>query len=326
VPSEVSEIPLSLLVVDANRATAQSLEAEVSKDPRVVKSTIAHAVKEAQGELRSGNYNGIMIDPMSIGLDVASEFIFSARKSLPEIVFVLFVDSAEIDSRRTEFFSGTRRRFAHYFTLNKRTPVAAFSDEVEATLTFCTSWLERRLSVESLKKIREAVAAKDVHSPSRITPEVRAGLDRAISLATPRLDEPPAQPSVFLSHRFAETEYVDGLTQLLEKEGFVVVIGSPANTYVSSAILQRISEADYFIGLMTRAQEKVDGNFTTSPWLLEEKGAALALQKRIVLLVEHGVDEFGGLQGDWQRIHFGPKGYLSAALQAVTQLKSYTGS
>jgi hypothetical protein len=105
-----------------------------------------------------------------------------------------------------------------------------------------------------------------------------------------------------------------------------VTIGSPVNTYVSQAVLQRISEANYFVCLMTRDKEKVDGNYTTSPWLLEEKGAALALKKPVVLLVEHGVDEFGGLQGDWQRIHFGPKGYLNAALQAVGQLNSYAGS
>lgn len=60
-------------------------------------------------------------------------------------------------------------------------------------------------------------------------------------------------------------------------------------------------------------------------WLLEEKGAALALGKPIVLMVEEGVTDSGGLQGDWQRIHFGPKGFLKAALQAVEQLKSYAG-
>ena len=76
---------------------------------------------------------------------------------------------------------------------------------------------------------------------------------------------------------------------------------------------------------MSKDQSKTDGTFTTSPWLLEEKGAALALGKPIVLMVEEGVTDFGGLQGDWQRIHFGPKGFLKAALQAVEQLKSYAG-
>tara|TARA_B100000029_G_C17011798_1_gene755194 strand:+ start:333 stop:575 length:243 start_codon:yes stop_codon:yes gene_type:complete len=76
---------------------------------------------------------------------------------------------------------------------------------------------------------------------------------------------------------------------------------------------------------MTCADEKMDGTFTTSPWLLEEKGAALALDKPLVMMVEEGVSDFGGLQGDWQRIHFGAKGFLKAALEAVDQLKSYAG-
>ena len=42
-------------------------------------------------------------------------------------------------------------------------------------------------------------------------------------------------------------------------------------------------------------------------------------------MVEEGVDDFGGLQGDWQRIHFGPKGFLKAARDAAQQLASYSG-
>ena len=67
------------------------------------------------------------------------------------------------------------------------------------------------------------------------------------------------------------------------------------------------------------------GRSPRAPWLLEEKGAALALGKPLVLMIEEGVSDFGGLQGDWQRLHFAPKGFLSAALEAVKQLESYTG-
>jgi hypothetical protein len=131
--------------------------------------------------------------------------------------------------------------------------------------------------------------------------------------------------SVFLSHRFAETEYVEGLIKLLEQHGFIVVTAKTTNTYVSKAILDKIKSCQYFLCLMSRDEGKADGTFTSSPWLLEEKGAALAFGKPIVLMIEEGVSDYGGLQGDWQRIHFGPKGFLSAALQAVEQLKSYAG-
>jgi hypothetical protein len=320
------EIPLSILVVDADEAAARALTEETARDQRVVRITVARSIEEAQRELRSGDYNTVVIDPLSIGLGPASDFVFSVMTALPEIVFVLFVDSTEVDGRRAEFFSGERRRFAHHYSLDKRTPIAAFPDEVRAMLTRCISLLSWKLSAESLKKIRAMVAAEDDETRASITPELSAELDRAISLVAPKESTPAPRRTVFLSHRFAENEYVGGLTRLLENEGFTVSIGSPVNTYVSQAVLQRISEADYFVCLMTRDKEKVDGNYTTSPWVLEEKGAALALKKPVVLLVEHGVDELGGLQGDWQRIHFGPKGYLSAALQAVGQLNSYAGS
>ena len=320
------EIPLSILGVDADEAAARALTDEAARDQRVVRVAVAHSIAEAQRELRSGGYNTIVIDPLSMGIDSASDFIFSVRKTLPKILFVLFANSADVDGRRAEFFSGERRRFANYYSLDKRTPVAAFPDEVRAMLTRCTSLLSWMLSAESLKEIRKIFDTEGREGRATITRELSAELDRAISLVAHKEPAPTPRRTVFLSHRFAENEYVDGLTRLLEKEGFTVSIGRPANTYVSQAILQRIAEADYFVCLMTRDKEKVDGNFTTSPWLLEEKGAALALKKPVVLLVEHGVDEFGGLQGDWQRIHFGPKGYLSAALQAVGQLNSYAGS
>lgn len=133
------------------------------------------------------------------------------------------------------------------------------------------------------------------------------------------------QNSVFLSCRFAEREFVRGLTDLLEKSGFAVVTGSATNNYIGRAILARIAACEYFLCLMTRDAQKADGTYTTSPWLLEEKGAALALEKPIVLMVENGVTDVGGLQGDWQRIEFGERGFLIAALQAVEQLNSYSG-
>lgn len=322
------EIPLSILVVDSDQAATRALTEGAAQDQRVAVITVAHNIEAAWRELHSGDYNTVVIDPLSIGINPASDFIFSVRRTLPRTVFVLFVNSAEVDSRRAEFFSGDRQRFTRYYSLDKRTPVDAFPDEVRAMLTRCVSLLSWMLSAESLKKIKEILGTGE--SPTTITRELSAELDaeldRTISLVTPGEPVPTPRRTVFLSHRFAEREYVEGLTRLLEKEGFTVSIGSPANTYVSQAILQRIAEADYFVCLMTRDKEKVDGNYTTSPWLLEEKGAALALKKPVVLLVEHGVDDFGGLQGDWQRIHFGPKGYLNAVLQAVGQLNSYAGS
>ncbi len=146
--------------------------------------------------------------------------------------------------------------------------------------------------------------------PSR--PRVRF---RVESVANQRLRR------VFLSHCFADKDLAVGLTALLNQHGFEVLTGLDTAGSISRVILQRIGEADFFLCLMTRDQLKADGTFTTSPWLLEEKGAALALQKPVVLMVEDGVSDFGELQGDVERIHFGERRFVMAALQAIEHLK-----
>ena len=130
---------------------------------------------------------------------------------------------------------------------------------------------------------------------------------------------------VFLSCRFADTQYIDGLKALLSDAGFEVITGDNADGRIGQTILERIGEARFFVSLMTRDEPKADGSFTTSPWLLEEKGAALALGKYLVILVEEGVSDFGELQGDWQRYHFAAKGFTAAALSAVKQLRIAAG-
>src|SRR5262249_11992156 len=120
-----------------------------------------------------------------------------------------------------------------------------------------------------------------------------------------------ARPNhVFLSYRFAETDFVEGLTGMLEDAGFQVVTGRMADGYVSTAVLKRIRECEYFVCLMTRKSmllqpdNGTEERWATSPWVIEEKGAAVALGKHIILLVEEGVREIGGLHGDLQRHNF----------------------
>lgn len=319
-------IPLKVLVCDVSDGAAESLRRGLESLSVVLAVARASSVEEARSELRSGDYNVIFIDPLSLDLEAASTFVFEVRRALPEIVFVLYMDRSEAERQRAEFYAGDRARFSHYYTLDKQVPVGAFLDELEATVRLCQNDLSWRLSSTSLARLRSE-ASKLSEGAS---PESRALLtaveDNLSHLAAPRQATPANPRSVFLSYRFAEHDYVNGLTRLLQENGFEVITGTSSNTYVSQSVLGRIRQANFFLSLMTRADEKVDGTFTTSSWLLEEKGAALALGKPLVLMVEEGVVDFGGLQGDWQRIHFGAKGFLTAALEAVTQLKSYVGA
>ena len=237
-------IPLRILIVDQERDSARVLTEILRQDERVDRLITSDGIAAAQTELRSGDLNTIFIDPISLGLDGAVEFIFSVRKATPEIVFVLFGDQSQIEARRAEFFAGTRQRLAHYYRLDKQTPMRALPDEVDAVLNICISDLSWRLSAESLKRIRASVVAKATEAG--VAADIESQLNAAISLVTPAPAQPRTKHSVFLSHRFAETEYVTGLTQFLQKAGFEIVIGAPTNTYISQAILQRIMQSDYF--------------------------------------------------------------------------------
>ncbi len=323
------DIPLKILICDADQHSARVLNQAIGDAAGVLTVKAVHTVEAAEAGVQRNGFNTIFVDPLSIGLDPASRFIFGIRSTIPEIVFVLYVDKAAAERRRKEFYKGTRHRFAHYYELDKQTPVGSFRDELATVLTVCRADLSWRMSAAQLALLMQE--AKQL-VPSRSDPSSQLLVDRLQELLNrlePALEQkrPAAHGKrVFLSYRFAETEYVRGLTQLLQQSGFEVVTGHAANTYISKAVIERIRECDYFLCLMTPSARKDDGTYTASPWLLEEKGVALAVGKPIVLMVEESVTDFGGLQGDWQRIHFAQKGFLSAALQAVEQLKSYAGS
>jgi hypothetical protein len=318
-----SDIPLKVLVCDSNTVTAEALVSQLKKHTAVVYVKYVHDIKLAQQRLRSDDINTIFIDPLLPTIEAVADFVFSVRKALPEIVFALYMDVATAEAQRGSFYRGDRQRFIHYYKLDKAIPVSAFPDEVAAVIRRCQAYLRWRLPRESLRRLTEHGIDQAAHgqTQSEELRKVQELLARVSEVTRPR----PDKNKVFLSYRFAETEYADGLIPLLEERGFKVITGKRSNTFISRTIIDRIRDCEYFLCLMTRDKEKVDGTFTTSPWLLEEKGVALALGKQLVLMVEEGVDDFGELQGDWQRIHFGPKGFLKAALEAARQLATYNG-
>lgn len=319
----IHDIPLRVLVCDPNAATADALLTELRKHTSVPFAERVVDFKTAHQRLRADNVNTIFVDPLTPTLDDAADFIFSVRKTLPEIVFVLFMDVAAAEAQRSVFYQGDRQRLTHYYKLDKAFPVRSFPDEVLSIIRTCQADLSWRLGQESLKRLtqtsKDRISSQE--TPHKDVKNVQEFVERVSAVAHPK----PTKNTVFLSYRFTETEYEAGLIPFLEERGFKVVTGKRSNTFISRAIIDRIRDCEYFLCLMTRDKEKSDGAFTTSPWLLEEKGVALALGKPLVLMVEEGVDDFGGLQGDWQRIHFGPKGFLKAAREAAQQLASYSG-
>jgi len=321
-------ITLEVLVSDGDKSSAARLERELLKRQEVGHVTTSTSVTNSRQWLEKTHFNAIFVDPLSLGLGPAAEFVFQTRERFPKIVFSLYVDQNAVEEQRAQFYHGQRCRFNHYYSLDKTMSDESMSEELEILIRDMQNFLAFNESQNEVQRlIRQAEQASTnskQESTAKLLDEVRQILGHLKD--RPRKNVVAVRPnSVFLSCRFAESDYVTGLSNLLKRNEFSVVTGSSANTYVSSAILERIRECEFFLALMTRSYKKADGTYTTSPWLLEEKGAALAHGKRIVLMVEDGVTDVGGLQGDWQVIHFKPKGFLNAALEAVRQLKSYLG-
>lgn len=320
------DVPLKVLICDADDQTAELLWRSIEKISNTTVRGVATTLLKAQQQLRTGEVNAIFIDPETLGIEGAAEFIFSVRTAMPEIVFVLYVDMRRVEANRAHFYSGERHRFNHYYRLDKAVPLAEFTDELDAVAHQCRYDLSWRLSKESLAAIAEDL---DVGTHAKHDGSIEASVLQTIQHAVAHVVKTQraaiVKRSVFVSHRFEEIEWIDGLTQLLKSAGFSVIDGKSSNTYIGRGVIERIRSAEFFLCLLTRHRQKADGMFTTSPWLLEEKGAALALGKPLVLMIEDGVDDYGGLQGDWQRIHFTQKGFTNAALAAVDQLSSYAG-
>lgn len=307
---ESGPLALEILLCDPDEASASRFTASVSKAAGPAALTSERDLRQASRRLFEDSFNTIVLDPLSLGVEESAEWIFDVRRRRPEIVFALYTDLAEVAAASGHFFLGERRRLSHYFKLDKRTSARTFDPEVDALLNLCRDYLEMASLVDSE---RGATPLRDEQSAGR----------SHRSLAAVKSGGKPN--TVFLSCRFEEVELVDGLQELLERYRYEVVKGDAASTYVSAAVLEAIRESQFFLSLMTRDGAMAEGGYATSAWVLEEKGAALALRKPIVLMVEEGVSHVGGLQGDWQRIPFTRPGFLRAALQAVDQLHSFSG-
>ena len=321
------EIPLKILVCDGEAKSAKALVQALQKRSIVVHCDQVSDIAGMQQSLRVGDFNVIFIDPLSLGVEKASEMVFSTRTALPEIVFVLYVDLYEVEARRADFFRGQRSRFSHYYKFDKRTPFFELERELDAVLHLCQSDLSWRLSATSVSQLREQMANVKKMASQRPDEAIVAKMEQILAKINVPQVIPVKPKSVFVSYRFEEKGYFSGIKALLAQKGLDVITGERTHSSISAVIVERIKQSQSFLSIMTRDKPMADGKYTTSAWLVEEKGAALALGKPLILMVESGVDaeNIGGLQGDWQRIHFDPRGFTTAALQAVEQAAAYAG-
>lgn len=113
---------------------------------------------------------------------------------------------------------------------------------------------------------------------------------------------------VFVGKSFADSDAkLNGaIERLLKALGLEVVTGEkPRAEMVSRKVRERIDQCDVFVGVFVR-KDKIEGKdeWSTSPWVVDEKAYALARNRKLVLIREAGVSSIGGLQGDYEYLEF----------------------
>ncbi|MBN2129255.1 MAG: tetratricopeptide repeat protein [Sedimentisphaerales bacterium] len=134
------------------------------------------------------------------------------------------------------------------------------------------------------------------------------------------------QRTAFVGHSFSESdvEVVDFFKSLLAELCVRCLSGEEAQAKsVSEKVKQRIKEAELFVGILTR-RDKMEGKdeWSTSPWVVEEKAHAQAIGKKLILLKEVGVSQIGGLQGDYEYVEFDRSCLHKAAIRLIQTIWS----
>ncbi len=135
------------------------------------------------------------------------------------------------------------------------------------------------------------------------------------------------EATAFIGHSFADADksIIDSLTKFFTKLGIRCDSGlRPEPRPVSDKVNDRIKSAELFIGVFTRKSKNADGTYSTSTWVIEEKAAAIAAGKKLLLFVEEGVNDFGGLQGDYEYVRFNRKKFGDALIHAMDYVMSIT--
>jgi hypothetical protein len=162
-----ADIPLKVLICDGDRDAAALLGDALRRAGAILDVAAAASVPDARRLLEGSETNAIFIDPLSLGLAPAADFIFETRKAQRGLVFVLFVNLSAVEAERSVFYRGERRRWAKYYTLDKSTPLAAFAEELRSVLDACRFDLSWRLPEASIAALRAAVRPSDA-LPERV--------------------------------------------------------------------------------------------------------------------------------------------------------------
>jgi len=116
-------------------------------------------------------------------------------------------------------------------------------------------------------------------------------------------DEDPY--AVFIAQQFNrdDQDLVDHVRdEILKPIGLKLVDGRADGLEMfRDAILAKIKKCRFFLCLLTKRVELTSGDFTSSTWLYQETGAAIAYGKKPLLLVEEGINSH--FVGEFQKVY-----------------------
>lgn len=133
---------------------------------------------------------------------------------------------------------------------------------------------------------------------------------------------------VFIAHQFNEADQalVTYLTDaVLAPAGYSAVSGrADGLEEFRTAIVTKIRNSRFFVCLLTTREELVSGGHASSVWLYQEIGAAVALGKRPLVLVEDGISGAyaGELQSVYEHIPFNRSNHPTAFARVIPRLSS----
>ena len=89
-------------------------------------------------------------------------------------------------------------------------------------------------------------------------------------------------------------------------------------------IIRKIRRARFFICLLTHRHALADGSYASSVWLYQETGAAVALGKKPLILVERGMHEHyaGELQKTYEYLSFDRSDYKDRFSEVARRLQA----
>ena len=131
--------------------------------------------------------------------------------------------------------------------------------------------------------------------------------------------------SVFVARQFcAQDDPLFGiLTKEIPKSGFAIHDGRVDGLDAfRGEILRKIRKARFFLCLLTHRAEIKSGGFASSVWLYQETGAAVALGKKPLVLVEEGMHEHyaGEMQKNYEYITFSRPNFAAVLPEVVRRI------